>query len=241
MTGNSPSSWGGGGLNSLKAWSQKRGQTGGSSKLATSATTATSTSTAASNSSLLDGFGGGGGLSGPGENADEDASVRVLPGSRRNSEDSLGGKSTWSAMVPHQVGPSSGTGGPAPVSGGGASRKSIVSVKVGDYDQEEAVARDRRRSSLRTVETGETGNREKTSERDADEEAVDNGTEEALEAGEGGQQETEAQGVKKRAEERNHGNGKGKGVDQEEHEGVKELALPVPIATLASTESEGTH
>lgn len=53
----SSSSWGGGGLPSLRAW--KRGE---------------------------DGVG-----------ADEDASVRVLAGSRRASDESLGGKSTWSA------------------------------------------------------------------------------------------------------------------------------------------------
>jgi len=215
-------SWGGGGLTSLKAWSAKRGQTGGggSSKLANSG------------NSLLDGIVGGGQ-----QDADEDASVRVLPGSRRNSEDSLGGKSTWSARVSQSQ--------QQPIVGG-TSRKSVVSVKVGDYDLEEGGAggverRDRRRSSMKTVETGYTNggdliDREEDNEEevmvDEEEKAFETETEEA-----GGGGETEAQGVKKRAEERQQYDdpkGKGKGVDREEHEGLKELAPPIPLTTTGT-------
>jgi len=168
-------------------------------------------------------LGGGGGVE-----ADEDASVRVLPGSRRNSEESLGGRSTWSAMVPH-------------VQGGG---RSVVSVKVGDHDLDSERERERRRSSMKTVETGHDLSSEREQQRE-EEEAIETETEEG-EAGEGERYkrregETEAEGVKKRAEERLdpvgmqtkeeepvEEKGKGKGVDLEEHEGL-ELAPPVPM------------
>ncbi|GAA5952826.1 hypothetical protein JCM3765_002977 [Sporobolomyces pararoseus] len=215
--GRSSGTWGGGGLNSLKAWSQKRGQTGGAAGGGNS-----SSKLVNSGSSLLDGFGASGPGGGGGEGiADEDASVRVLPGSRRNSEDSLGGKSTWSAQ------PSGGGGGG--LYGGGASRKSVVSVKVGDYDQDQEefnAARERRRSSMKTVETGYTGKREDEIDKEAEEEeekAFETETEEAT----NGAGETAAEGVKKRAEERGI---KGKGVDEGEHEGLKELAPPVGLA-----------
>lgn len=197
-------------MTSLKAWSQKRGQVGGSGKRTL------------------------------GIEADEDASVRVLPGSRRNSEESLGGRSTWSAGL----------------GGGGGGGRSVVSVKVGDHDFDEREReRERRRSSMKTVETG---GKLDTGEEKEEEEAIETETEE----GEKGDQEvfarrkegeeTEAEGVKKRAEERNdpvsvtgggsmrdvddemekqeNGNAKGKGVDLEEHEGLK-LAPPVPMST----------
>ncbi|GAA5871315.1 hypothetical protein JCM16303_000713 [Sporobolomyces ruberrimus] len=211
-TGTRTSSWGGGGLTSLKAWSAKRGQTG-SSKLVNS-----TSGGGGGGTSFVDGGGAGG-------DADEDASVRVLPGSRRNSEESLGGKSTWSAMVPSSNA----------IPGGGsthlgASRKSVVSVKVGDHDldeKEKERERDKRRSSMKTVATGYTGEREdegRAGDDDDDElEAIEKEKEEVVEA-----EETEAQGVKKRAEERHDSQEKGKGVDAEEHRGsVMPPAVPL--------------
>ncbi|GAA6012679.1 hypothetical protein JCM11491_002525 [Sporobolomyces phaffii] len=214
--GGATTSWGGGGLTSLKAWSQKRGQTGGSSssKLVNST----------SGTSIHDGLsplGGGGGGGGGGGDADEDASVRVLPGSRRNSDESLGARSTWSAMVPPANPGTTATG----IAG---SRKSVLS----DKDHPPFGERERRRSSMRTVETGYTGgdtrvagervedgdDHEEREQTDGEEEALETETEEG---------ETEAQGVKKRAEERHDSHEKGKAVDEAEHAG--RLAPPVPL------------
>ncbi|GAA5934688.1 uncharacterized protein JCM15063_003043 [Sporobolomyces koalae] len=149
----SGSAWGGGGLNSLKAWSLKRGVQG---------STTTSEQVVPEGSSWLD--------------ADEDASVRVLPGSRRNSQDSLGGKSTWSARVVPGLGTNKNVLN---------SSLSTTTSAVPNNDDKESRMR-RRTSSLRTslLDDENFTNRE-TQDVDADE-AV----------------ETEAQGVKKRAQER---------------------------------------
>lgn len=117
-------SWTGGGLGGLRAWSTKQARS-------------------------LGGGGGGRSLAGVGGAdgaADEDASVRALPGSRRNSEESLGGRSTWSAAIG-----ASGTGR------GGTSVRSRpledeAGAGAGPGAAGESVSRDRR-SSLRTVET----------------------------------------------------------------------------------------
>ncbi|GAA6062683.1 hypothetical protein JCM10212_002506 [Sporobolomyces blumeae] len=143
-------SWGGGGLTSLKAWSAKRGATGGGG----GATTTTTTTASGKKSS------GGGDVG----FADEDASVRVLPGSRRNSEESLGGKSTWSAMVPNPNGPA------------GASGRSILSFKTGDGvagpdERERDREVDKRRSSMRTFDT--SGDKSRTGDRGSTHEAQD--------------------------------------------------------------------
>ncbi|BGP55955.1 hypothetical protein JCM8202_005097 [Rhodotorula sphaerocarpa] len=88
-------SWGGGGLGGLHAWSSKHQarSLGGGAR------------------SLVASDGGPAGSPGPtagpstGVAADEDASVRALAGSRRGSDESLGGRSTWSA-APRQATPS---------------------------------------------------------------------------------------------------------------------------------------
>ncbi|GAA5930993.1 hypothetical protein JCM3775_000772 [Rhodotorula graminis] len=89
-----------------------------------------------------------------GAEADEDASVRALAGSRRASDESLGSRSTWSAVVSAGVGP--GAGG---VGAGGRPREGSVRSRAPLEDGEPAAAgggeRDpnERRASLRTLET----------------------------------------------------------------------------------------
>ncbi|GAA5856431.1 hypothetical protein JCM9279_001718, partial [Rhodotorula babjevae] len=89
-----------------------------------------------------------------GAEADEDASVRALAGSRRASDESLGSRSTWSAVVSAGVGP--GAGGAA---AGGRPREGSVRSRAA-LDEGEAAAggggeRDlkERRASMRTLET----------------------------------------------------------------------------------------
>jgi hypothetical protein len=118
--------WGGGGLGGLHAWSSKQqarslGGGGGARSLMTP-----------------DGAGPSGGVA-----ADEDASVRALPGSRRASNESLGSRSTWSA----------------------APKDATPSVRSRPLDDELAAAagagraastspsKKERRTSMRTVET----------------------------------------------------------------------------------------
>lgn len=120
-------SWGGGGLGGLHAWSSKQqarspgGGGGGGAR------------------SLMapDAVGSSGGVA-----ADEDASVRALPGSRRASNESLGSRSTWSA----------------------APKDATPSVRSRPLDEELAAtgagraastspSKKERRTSMRTVET----------------------------------------------------------------------------------------
>ncbi|GAA5893343.1 hypothetical protein JCM6882_008009 [Rhodosporidiobolus microsporus] len=86
---------------------------------------------------------GGGNASGKGRDslsivggADEDASVRALAGSRRPSEESLGGRSTWSAVVlnnPSAGGGAEGDKGAA--AGRGKERQmSVLSRETGEVD-----------------------------------------------------------------------------------------------------------
>ncbi|GAA5910733.1 hypothetical protein JCM8208_003548 [Rhodotorula glutinis] len=89
-----------------------------------------------------------------GAEADEDASVRALAGSRRASDESLGSRSTWSAVVSAGVGP--GAGG---VGTGGRHREGSVRSRAPLEDGEAATSgggeRDpkERRASMRTLET----------------------------------------------------------------------------------------
>ncbi|GAA5837882.1 hypothetical protein JCM11251_004688 [Rhodosporidiobolus azoricus] len=82
--------------------------------------------------------------------ADEDASVRALAGSRRPSEESLGGRSTWSAVVlnnggkERQLSVSAKEGTDAGEVEGGGEEKEEVGQKV---DEEEEEKKQRRRRS----------------------------------------------------------------------------------------------
>jgi len=109
--------------------------------------------------SLHGGAGGGSGAksllgAAQGAEADEDASVRALAGSRRASDESLGSRSTWSAVVSAGVGPSAGAGaGSRPREGSVRSRAPLEDGEAasggagGERDPKD------RRASLRTLET----------------------------------------------------------------------------------------
>ena len=125
-------SWGGGGLGGLHAWSSKQqarslggGGGGGARSLMTP--------------DGVNSSGGGGGVA-----ADEDASVRALPGSRRASNESLGSRSTWSA-APKDATPSVRSrpfDDELAAAGAGAGRAASTSP-----------SKKERRTSMRTVET----------------------------------------------------------------------------------------
>ncbi|BGP40646.1 hypothetical protein JCM10449v2_004608 [Rhodotorula kratochvilovae] len=95
------------------------------------------------------GGGGGGGGSGAksllgaaqGAEADEDASVRALAGSRRASEESLGARSTWSAVV-----------GARPPREGSVRSRAPLGEEGGEAREGEREGKERR-GSMRTVET----------------------------------------------------------------------------------------
>ncbi|GAA5987868.1 hypothetical protein JCM10908_007250 [Rhodotorula pacifica] len=121
-------SWGGGGLGGLHAWSSKqqaRSLGGGARSLVTP-----------------DGLGAG-------VAADEDASVRALPGSRRASEESLGSRSTWSA-APKGATPSVRS---RPLDDELAASAANSGSAVAGRAASTSPSKKERRTSLRTVET----------------------------------------------------------------------------------------
>ncbi|GAA5879530.1 hypothetical protein JCM1840_003437 [Sporobolomyces johnsonii] len=206
--GNGRSSWGGGGLGGLKAWSTKQARSLGGSGSGSK--------------------GGGGGV--VSEAADEDASVRVLPGSRRASDESVGARSTWSAALAL------------------AGREGEKSIRSGTGEGEAAGEKGpgARRSSMRTFETGYTTGQ------DENDEAVLAGGEgkaarDEVDREEDGVErpETAAEGVKKQAEQEELERAEAKGkanVDGEEEEERTErlpnLAPPLPFTLASTTDGE---
>ncbi|BGP32651.1 hypothetical protein JCM10296v2_004432 [Rhodotorula toruloides] len=188
-------SWTGGGLGGLRAWSTKQARSLGGGGGARS----------------LAGVGGADGV------ADEDASVRALPGSRRNSEESLGGRSTWSAAI------GAGRGGTSVPSRPLEDEASVAGV-VG-----ESMSRDRR-TSMRTVETSvEAGAEGKDGETEADEvkHLAEVSSREAADA-----ESTPPSTLD---------GGKGMGVDAAEHAGAgveQEVQLPPPVPQVPQGEPE---
>ncbi|GAA5876044.1 hypothetical protein JCM3774_004486 [Rhodotorula dairenensis] len=135
--------WGGGGLGGLHAWSSKqqtRSLGGGAKSLV-----------------VTDGPGssGVGGVA-----ADEDASVRALPGSRRASDASLGSRSTWSA-APKDATPSVRSRPLDDEVAAAAAAAGVHGAAEASRPQKE------RRTSMRTVETAPSV-RSETAERDVD-------------------------------------------------------------------------
>ncbi|BGP16804.1 hypothetical protein JCM10213_004652 [Rhodosporidiobolus nylandii] len=204
------SSWAGGGLGNLKAWSTKRSIAGGVGR-------------------------------GKDAGADEDASVRALAGSRRPSEESLGARSTWSAVVLNKDAPLPSAG--LDESGRRKERQpSILSHSIGggaDDAEEEDDGADgkRRRSSMATFLSADGeyqggGGDDRSSVR----RAVGAGTsivdspvaEDSVEEGAASSVPTEA---------------KGKGVDPAEHTGaspsssVEPSSHPLPPPVPASIET----
>lgn len=142
-------SWGGGGLGGLHAWSSKqqaRSLGGGARSLV-----------------AADSLSVGGPSGASGVVADEDASVRALPGSRRNSEESLGGRSTWSAAPKSAASPSirsrplddelAATTGGTSIGGVGGGGNGAVPPSGSGQAASLSPSRRERRTSLRTVET----------------------------------------------------------------------------------------
>lgn len=145
-------SWGGGGLGGLRAWSSKQPARslggGGARSLMTPDGVGSS--------------GGGGGIA-----ADEDASVRALPGSRRASNESLGSRSTWSA-APKDATPSVRSrpldDELAAAAGAGTGRAASTSP-----------SKKERRTSMRTVETAPSVRSAVTDRREADDDVDGDG------------------------------------------------------------------
>ncbi|BGP08657.1 hypothetical protein NBRC10512_001079 [Rhodotorula toruloides] len=184
-------SWTGGGLGGLRAWSTKQARSLGGGGGARS----------------LAGVGGADGV------ADEDASVRALPGSRRNSEESLGGRSTWSAAI------GAGRGGTSVRSRPLEDEASVAGVPG------ESTSRDRR-TSMRTVETSAGA--------EASKEAKEGETE-----ADGVKHIAEVSSREAAHSESTPPFTKGKGVDAAEHTGVeREVQLPPPVPQVSQVEPE---
>ncbi|GAA5851763.1 hypothetical protein JCM8547_001200 [Rhodosporidiobolus lusitaniae] len=189
-------SWAGGGL---KAWSTKQAR------------------------SLGGGVGKGREGGGAGGGADEDASVRALAGSRRPSEESLGARSTWSAVVLNNTGGAGSIAGGKEGTGeeGVRTRKerqaSVLSRSTAGVEAEEGGAGEggerekerRRRSSLTTLATGCGEQDAPVASPDLDGDGA--GDEVAVE--EDGEEDREGKLSKEE---------KGKGVDDAEHTGIVE-------------------
>ncbi|GAA6032447.1 hypothetical protein JCM8097_008179 [Rhodosporidiobolus ruineniae] len=252
--GGKAESWGGGGLGGLKAWSTKQARSLGGAGRGRGASSSTATA------------GEGKELAPSVLSADEDASVRALAGSRRPSEESLGARSTWSAVVLNN--PSSALG-----AAGKERQGSILSRATGgeggeDDDADEVGAgkdgalQRRRRSSLRTFATGddladspvdaEDGERAGAGEVDPEEQAAapagvlrEETRRAATDGGEGEEDDallTPSLGASPILEAAK--GEKGKGVDMEEHVGVKdgqegaEMPPPVPMPEGEVTPTE---
>ncbi|GJN91017.1 hypothetical protein Rhopal_004031-T1 [Rhodotorula paludigena] len=151
--------------------------------------------------------------------ADEDASVRALAGSRRASEESLGGRSTWSALASGGGGVRAPGAAPSVRSRFGAARGEGAQGEEGDGASRFSRERKERRGSMRTVETSASGRAPSD-----EEEEVEDDRDAAV------RQEDEVEEKQDEAS----GDAKGKAVDPSEHTGLAATA-----ATFGTTLGEG--
>ncbi|GAA6004284.1 uncharacterized protein JCM10292_001404 [Rhodotorula paludigena] len=166
--------------------------------------------------------------------ADEDASVRALAGSRRASEESLGGRSTWSALASGSGGMRAPGAAPSVRSRFGAARGEGAQGEEGDGASRFSRERKERRGSMRTVETSASGRAP------SDEEEEENDDRDAAV-----RQEDE---VEEEKQDEASGDAKGKAVDPSEHTGLAATAatfgttlgggLAPPVGTAAAKEDK---